>query len=101
MWKRDTVPDQFMKHKLALRVHKLYNIIDYKYYNPKECVLLNLNQILTSRQEFFICGKNNRIKIGINCLANRLNPLNKTLPLGWLNDSLCSFKIKCKKLMLL
>ena len=25
--------------------------------------------------------------------------LNKTIPLSWLNDSLCIFKIKCKKLM--
>ena len=63
MWKRETVPDQFMKHKLALRVHKLYNIIDYKYYNPKECVLLNLNQILTSIKSFSFVAKTTELKL--------------------------------------
>ena len=34
-------------------------------------------------------------------LSNRLSLPNKTIPLNWLNESLCAYKVKCKKLMLL
>ena len=33
-------------------------------------------------------------------LSNRLYELNKTIQLSWLNDSLGTYKLKCKKLML-
>ena len=35
----------------------------------------------------------------LSLLSNRLYLLNKTIPLQWLNESLCTFKVKCKELM--
>ena len=32
--------------------------------------------------------------------SNRLNMLNKTIPLNWLNDSIGTYQVKLKKLML-
>ena len=96
MSKRAT-PDQFMKYKLALCLHKLYNI----QFNTREFCLLNVNQILTSRQTHFISLKSNNHRVGINRLSNRLYVLNKAIPLDWLNDSSSTYKIKCKKLMLM
>ena len=89
-------PDQLMLYKLALALHKLYNVE----FNPIEFIILNFNQILTGRQENFISLKSNSFKVGINSLLNRLHFLNNKIPLSWLNLSLCSFKIKCKKLLL-
>ena len=95
MSKRAT-PEQFMKYKLALCLYKLYNMT----FCPKEFIGLNINQILMSRQTFFITGRCNNLIIGLNCLSNRLYVLNKTIKLSWLNDSLGTYKLKCKKLML-
>ena len=89
-------PEQFMKYKLALSLHKLYNIN----YNTKEFIRLNHNQILTSRQTKFYTVKSNALKVGLNCLANRLGVLNGKIPLQWLNDSITTFKVKCKELLL-
>ena len=33
-------------------------------------------------------------------LSNRLYVLNKTIPLNWLYDSIGTYKVKCKRLML-
>ena len=89
-------PEQLMKYKLALCLHKLYNTTLFS----REFCLLNENQILTSRQTHFLCRKSNNLKVGINCLTNRLYVLNKAIPLDWLNDALTTFKVKCKKLLL-
>ena len=89
-------PDQLMLYKLALALHKLYNVE----FNPIEFIILNFNQILTGCQENFISLKSNSFKVGIIPLSNRLHLLNNKIPLSWLNLSLCSFKIKCKKLLL-
>ena len=96
MSKRAT-PKQMMRYKLSLCLYRLYNIT----FNSKEFLRLNENQILTSRQTFFITGKSNNLKIGLNCLSNCLFFLNKTIPLNWLKKSLCTFKVKCKELMML
>ena len=44
--------------------------------------------------------KSNIYKVGINSLANRLSVLNYKIPLSWLNMSMNTFKIKCKRLFL-
>ena len=58
MSKRATL-EQFMKYKLALCLHKLYNTT----FISREFCLLNENQILTSRQTHFLCRKSNNINI--------------------------------------
>ena len=80
-------PDQFIKYKIALCLFKMYNIN----YNNIEFIRLNLNQVLTSRQTHFITSKSNNLKIGVNCLTNRLYLFNGIIPLSWLNDSINTF----------
>ena len=80
----------------TLSLFKLYNIDS----NTKEFVCLNFNQILTSRQEKYITSKNNKIKVGLHCLANRPYILNGTIPLQSCNNSIDTFKVKCKKMFL-
>ena len=89
-------PEKIMKYKLALSLHKLYN----KDFNVIEFVHLNQNQILTSRQTNFRTLKSNFFKVGINSLTNRLAHINDHIPLTWLNMSLDTFKVHCKKLFL-
>ena len=89
-------PVQMMKYKLALCLFKMYN----RDFNPVEFVTMNFNQIFTSRQSTFKILKNNRRKVGINSLANRFHLINDIIPFTWLNLSMESFKLKCKKLLL-
>ena len=88
------MPDQTSDKTLKYTKNtKLYNVP----FNSKEFYLLNENQIFTSRQTHFITRKSNNLKVGLNCLSNRLYVLNNMIPLTWLNDSLSSYKFKCKK----
>ena len=96
MISKRATPEKLMQYKFALCLHKIYNTD----FNSKEFTRPNINQIITSRQENFMALKSNNIKIGINCLANRLYILNGKIPLQWLNNSIDMFKIKCKRLLL-
>ena len=89
-------PVKCKKYKLAICLYKLYNIE----FNPIEFYLLNFNQILTSRQMNFTIVKSNRTRVGLNSLAKRLHILNGIIPLEWLNLSIETFKVRCKKLLL-
>ena len=90
------MPDAFMSYKMAIQLHKLYNAT-----NPTlDWVSLNFDQILTTRQTVFLISKTNKNKVGLNILANRLAVLNGLIPLTWLNASMDTFKIHCKKLFL-
>ena len=89
-------PESIMKYKLALSLHKLYN----KDFNIIEFVHLNQSQILTSRQTVFKTLKSNVFKVGMNSLTNRLTHINNVIPLTWLNMSIDTFKVHCKKLFL-
>ena len=82
-----------LKYKLALCLFKLYN----KDFNLIEFEILNFNQILIGRQTNFIKSKSNSLKVGINSLANRLFVINNGIPLNWLNMSIDTFKVHCKK----
>ena len=89
-------PENFLIYKHAIMLHKLYNSNTY----TNEWVQLNYNQILTSRQINFISSKSNRTRVGLNALANRLYILNNKIPLSWLNMSISTFKVHCKKKLL-
>ena len=88
-----STPEKYLLYKHALTLHKLINNDNY----TTEWVALNFNQTLTSRQTHFNTLKNNRKRVGLNALANRLYILNNRIPLTWLNLSLDTFKIHCKK----
>ena len=90
------MPNAIMLYKCAIQLFKLYNATEF----TLNWTLLNFNQTLTSRQTKFITLKSNKKKVGINILANRLSSLNGKIPLLWLNCSLPSFKMHCKKLFL-
>ena len=90
------MPEAFMSYKLAIQLHKLYNVE-----SPSlDWTTLNFNQILTSRQTNFLISKSNLHKVGMNILPNRFSVLNGIIPLSWLNYSLNRFKINVKKLLL-
>ena len=89
-------PEQMMLYKLALSLFKIYN----SNFNSIEFVMLNFNQIFTSRQTKFITSKSTHSKIGLNSLANRFYALNNKIPLDWLNHSFVTYKVKCKNLFL-
>ena len=81
---------------MAIQLHKLYNTND----QSLDWISLNFDQILTSRQTTFMISKTNKTKIGLNTMANRLSILNGRIPLSWLNATLSTYKVKCKKLFL-
>ena len=89
-------PGMIMNYKLALCLYKLYNVE----FDPFEFAVLNFNLILTGRQTEFITLKSNSFKVGVNLLANRLFLINNKIPLSWLNMSMNTFKIICKRLFL-
>ena len=89
-------PESKMQYKLSIQMFKLYNSNDHSL----EWIHLNFNQILTSQQTKFSILKSNIKKVGLNTLSNRLSALNGKIPLHWLNNSIDTFKIKCKNLIL-
>ena len=83
-------------YKMALCLFKMYN----ENYNSIKFTQLNFNQVLTGRLTLFKTLKNNKYKVGLNLLSNRLYYINDEIPLEWLNNSLSTFKVKCKEMYL-
>ena len=90
------MPEAIMQYKLATQLFKTYNNEEFTF----DWILLHLNQIFTSRRTTFMALKSNNTKVGINLLANRLTILSGKIPFDWLNESLISLKVKCKRLFL-
>ena len=42
----------------------------------------------------------NKLKVGMNILSNRLTIINNKINLDWLNLSVDSYKVKCKRLFM-
>ena len=82
-----------MLYKHAIELHKLFNLQQ----PPLDWVALNFDQSTSRRQRFFNITSSGKYKIGNNILSNRLSVLNNKIELNWLNQSLESFKITCKK----
>ena len=89
-------PESMMKYKLAVQLYKIYNSHEHSL----EWVQLNYNQILTSRQTKFSISKESSKKVGQNMLTDRLSSLNGMIPFEWLNNSIETYKVKCKNLLL-
>ena len=92
LYKRAT-PEQFLMYRHALCIYKVLN----SDVMTREWLELNFNQVFTSRQTKFITLKTNNRKVGLNALANRAFILNNKIPLEWINMSLNTFKVYCKK----
>ena len=90
------MPDTFMKYKIAIQLYRLYNLTTPTH----DWIVLNFDQILTSRQTKFAIAKSNKQRVGMNILTNRFFELNGLIPIMWLNYSYETFKINIKKLLL-
>ena len=82
MFHRST-PEKYLLFNHALSLYKLF----WSTESSSDWVALNFNQVLTTRQTSFIRGpfimaKNNRKKVGLNELANRMYILNNRIPLS-------------------
>ena len=89
-------PQQMMNYKMSLQLYRTINL----QVPTQDWVSLNLNSINTTRQTKFSTNRTNRLKVGMNQLANRLYLINNKIELDWFNHSVDTFKIKCKKLFL-
>ena len=89
----------FMIENLTCYADDKFSLVEDNH--SMEWIELDLNQILTSQQTTFSVPKTKNTKVGLKIfLVNRLSVLNGRIPLGWLNGSLESFKVKCKNLLL-
>ena len=89
-------PDQLLKYKLALQLYITFNLLVL----TQDWMNVNINFRNTNRQIHFHTHKSNRLKIGMNMIANRSFYLSGKIELDWFNLTYNSFKVKCKKLFL-
>lgn len=86
-------PEMYCKYKCAILLYKTFN-----QKNPmEEWIHLNFDQINTTRQTKFMTSMNKNHSVGNNILINKFHHLNNEIDLDWLNKSLVTFKILCKK----
>ena len=90
------IPSKITLYKHALLLYKIFN----EKTPPLDWLKLNFNQVQTTRQKSFECIGDANYKIGKNILSNRLCNINKKIPLNWLNQSISTYKVHCKKLFL-
>ena len=86
-------PDKLAEYKLALQ---LYRTITHQCPIP-DWIGINLHSINAPIQKMFAINRTNKLRLGNNALANRLNSINGKIDLNWLNLSFDSYKIKCKR----
>ena len=85
-----------MQYKLSIQLYKNYNDENH----GENWSDLNFQQHYGVRVNHVLIHDSSRIKVGRNILINRLNVLNGKIEYNWLNLSLDSFKLKCKKTFL-
>ena len=66
----------------------------------EDWISLNLQQYFNSRNEKVQIFNVSNYKVGQNLIVNRFRSLNNKIDFNWLNESLDSFKVKCKNLLL-
>ena len=89
---RRATPDQMLKYKLSIQLYKTFNTQQ----PPLEWAALNDSICTGRRQNFFETIDVSSTKVGKCLLSNRFKVLNRVIPLSWLNQSLDTFKVKCK-----
>ena len=83
-------PKQIMFYTQAINLHKILNHIDFP--ESIDHVSLIDQTICTSRQLSFQIFKNNKTKIGMNTLANKLHFISGTVSFSMLNMGFVHFK---------
>jgi hypothetical protein len=69
-----------------------------------EDIVVNMteNFLNSARNEGLLFTRSNKIKIGFNCLSNRLQKVSSVLKNdNWMRESKISFKLKCKRVFIL
>ena len=89
-------PTQMSAYKHAIQLYKLYNSNDMS----EDWISLNIQQNFNDRNGKFQSYNIENYKVGKNLLCNRFKQLNNKIDYHWFNESLNSYKIKCKKLLL-
>ena len=93
---RRATPQEMMKYKLSLQLHKAYNDQNH----GEVWLHLNFQQQFGQRKQFFNIFDMSSHKVGKILLTNRLNVLNGRIKYEWLNLTTESFKIKMKNIFL-
>ena len=90
------LPDQMINYKHAVTMHHLF-----KSCQPElEFINLNFQFNQNTRMQHANFLDRHKYQAGQNILLNRLSHLNNKINKNWLELSLNTFKIKCKKLFL-
>ena len=77
----------------------LYDVVVTGKPNVLQCRLME-NSLVEQRFQGLKFTKSNRLKIGANCLSNRVMYVSHKLKFNWLMYSKTMFKMQCKKLMI-
>ena len=80
----------------AIQMYKLFNSTNMS----EDWISLNFQQNFNTRNTKIQTFNVSNYKVGQNLLVNRFKQLNNKIDYLWFNESLSSFKIKCKKLFL-
>ena len=90
------MPDQMLNYKNALTMYRLFKTCQ------PEPDFVNLNFQLNQNPSTLYANffRRQNYEAGNNILLNRLSHLNNKIEKSWLDMSLDSFKLKCKKLFL-
>ena len=89
-------PNQMIKYKTSLILHKIINNDTMSFERQQ----LFFNQNFNRRNNKASFRDLSNYRIGKNLITNRLDILNNKIPYDWFNESILSFKLKCKALFL-
>ena len=85
-----STPSQIMSYQAALHLHRVFNEMFESCTTEHAALLLNVT--CTSRQLKFEIIRNNRSKIGMNCISNKFYHITKQISLDSLNLGYVHFK---------
>lgn len=77
----------------------LFDVVTIGKPNILLCKLME-NNMVEQRFQGLIFTKSNRLKIGSNCLSNRVSNVSRKLNYNWIMYTKTAFKMNCKKLMI-
>ena len=89
-------PMKMMKYRLAIQLYKIYN----SKYESQDWLDLNFQQNFNDRYQHVHITDDSSIRIGRNCIMNRLSCINGRIEYSWLNKSIDTFKVHCKSTFL-
>ena len=87
---------QMITYKHAITMYKLFKTCQPE----EEFINLNFQLNQNTRMQHINFFDRHKYESGKNTLLNRLSHLNNKIKKQWLNDSLNTFKVKCKRLFL-